>query len=325
MILRVDDLRTFFPVRRGLLKRKVGEIKAVDGVSFSIQPGTTLGLVGESGSGKSTVARTVLRLYQPTTGTVEFKGRDITRVSMRRLRPLRRHMPMVFQDPGSSLDPRKTVGALIGEPLLVHKLATSREAYRKRIAELIDLVGLPETAADRMPHEFSGGQRQRVAIARAIASEPDFLVLDEAVSALDVSVQAQIVNLLEDLQARLGIAYLFIAHDLSVVRHISDQVAVMYLGRIVEIGNRDEIFAHPRHPYTRLLLSAVAVPDPVIEAKRERVIIRGELPSLLNRPRGCHFSNRCPLVTPECHEIDPPLVPLSTTHAAACIRIGEAT
>jgi len=319
-ILEVRDLKMYFPVTKGLLQRKVGEIKAVDGVSFEIRKGETLGLVGESGCGKTTVARTVLRMYEPTAGRIIFQGTDITRMSQARLRPLRRNMPMVFQDPFSSLDPRQTVGDIVGEPLKVHRLAKTRHEYESRLEELFYLVGLNPSVRNRMPHEFSGGQRQRIGIARALASDPSFIVCDEAISALDVSIQAQIINLLEDLQERLGLTYLFIAHDLSVVRHISDRVAVMYLGKIVEIADWKTLYEQPRHPYTQVLLSAVPIPDPFVEEKREHIEIKGEVPSLLNKPKGCSFSNRCPLATKECGEVEPELRMVGAGHAVACFK-----
>ena len=320
-LVEVRDLRMYFPVRRGLLQRKVAELKAVDGVSFRIRKGETLGLVGESGCGKTTVARCVLRMYEPTGGAVLFRGSDITRTPVGRLRPLRRNMSMIFQDPFGSLDPRQTVGNIVGEPLKIHKLVRSRSEYEDRLAELFRLVGLDPDLRNRMPHEFSGGQRQRVGIARALASQPEFIVCDEPISALDVSIQAQIINLLEELQEKLGLTYLFIAHDLSVVRHISDRVAVMYLGKIVEIADWRQLYDDPRHPYTKMLLSAVPIPDPVAEQKRERIEIRGEVPSLLRRPKGCGFVNRCPLATKECEEVDPELREVDSGHHVACWKV----
>ena len=320
-LVEVRDLRMHFPVRRGLFQRKVAELKAVDGVSFQLRKGETLGLVGESGCGKTTVARCVLRMYEPTGGSVFFRGMEITRTPLGRLRPLRKHMSMIFQDPFGSLDPRQTVGNIVGEPLKVHNLVSSRGEYEDRLAELFRLVGLDPALRNRMPHEFSGGQRQRVGIARALASEPEFIVCDEPISALDVSIQAQIINLLEELQQKLGLTYLFIAHDLSVVRHISDRVAVMYLGKIVEIADWRQLYDNPRHPYTKMLLSAVPIPDPVAEEQRERIEIRGEVPSLLRRPKGCAFANRCPLATGECAETDPGLREIEAGHRVACLKI----
>ncbi|WP_019636456.1 ABC transporter ATP-binding protein [Paenibacillus fonticola] len=320
-ILEVKNLKMYFPVTKGLLSRKVADIKAVDDVSFDIRKGETLGLVGESGCGKTTVARTILRMYEPTDGSIVFQNHDITRMSLSKMRPLRRDMPMVFQDPFSSLDPRQSVADLVGEPLKVHKMVKSRKEYEDRLVELFEMVGLNPSVRNRMPHEFSGGQRQRIGIARALASNPSFIVCDEAISALDVSIQAQIINLLEDLQRKLGLTYLFIAHDLSVVRHISDRVAVMYLGKIVEIADWQTLYESPKHPYTQMLLSAVPIPDPFIEEKREHVEIKGEVPSLLNRPKGCSFSNRCPLATSECKEMEPPLKSVAADHGVACIKV----
>jgi peptide/nickel transport system ATP-binding protein len=320
-MLEVRNLKMYFPVTKGLLGRKVADIKAVDDVSFEIRKGETLGLVGESGCGKTTVARSVLRMYEPTDGRIVFQGHDITRMSMNRLRPLRREMPMIFQDPFSSLDPRQSVGNIVGEPLKVHGLVKNAKEYEERLTELFTLVGLNPGVRNRMPHEFSGGQRQRIGIARALASNPSFIVCDEAISALDVSIQAQIINLLEDLQRKLGLTYLFIAHDLSVVRHISDRVAVMYLGKIVEIADWKTLYESPKHPYTQMLLSAVPIPDPFVEERRERVEIQGEVPSLLNKPKGCSFSNRCPFATKECKETEPPLRSVAEGHGVACLRV----
>ena len=320
-VLEVKNLKMYFPVTKGLLQRKVADIKAVDNVSFDIRKGETLGLVGESGCGKTTVARSVLRMYEPTDGQIVFKGIDITRMSKRQLRPLRKDISLVFQDPFSSLDPRLPAGDIVGEPLKVHRLVKSREEYEARLDELFRLVGLDPIVKNRMPHEFSGGQRQRIGIARALASNPTLVVCDEAISALDVSIQAQIINLLEELQVKLGLTYLFIAHDLSVVRHISDRVAVMYLGKIVEVADWKSLYDNPLHPYTQALLAAVPIADPFVEEKRERIIIKGEVPSLLNRPKGCAFSNRCPLATKECTEVDPELVQKGKDHMVACIKV----
>jgi peptide/nickel transport system ATP-binding protein len=307
-LVAVDDLRVWFPIRSGVvLDRHVGDIKAVDGVSFEIRRGETLGLVGESGCGKSTVGRALLRLYEPTGGRIVFDGQDITSLDEGALRPLRRRMQMVFQDPFASLNPRHSVGRIVGEPIRVHGLAGRRQASG-RVRELLERVGLPADAATRYPHEFSGGQRQRIGLARALAVNPDFVVADEPVSALDVSIQAQIINLLESLQQEFDLTYLFIAHDLAVVRHISDRVAVMYLGSIVEISPADELYDNPLHPYTISLLSAVPIPDPVVERARETILLPGDLPSPANPPPACRFHTRCPYVQPtRCREEAPPL------------------
>ncbi len=307
-LLRVDDLKVHFPVSSGgLLGRHAGTIRAVDGVSFTLARGETLGLVGESGCGKSTTGLAVMRMNEPAAGRIEFEGQDITHYGKAQMQPLRRRMQMVYQDPYGSLDPRMKVRDIIGEPLVVHGLAKNRGDYDDRIAELMRIVGLLPDMADRYPHEFSGGQRQRVGIARALALEPAMIVCDEPVSALDVSIQAQVVNVFVELQQRLGLAYLFIAHDLAVVRHVSDRIAVMYLGRIVEISTRDALYKAPRHPYTQALLEAVPVADPEIEAARQRHIISGEVPSPMNPPSGCRFHTRCPHVMPRCKTEDPAL------------------
>jgi oligopeptide transport system ATP-binding protein len=320
-LLRVEGLKMHFPINRGvLIQRQVGAVKAVDGITFSIKKGETLGLVGESGCGKSTAGRAILQLYEPTAGDVYFKGRNIVYASKGELRALRKEMQMIFQDPYASLNPRMTVGDIIGEPLRVHKLAEGK-ARQERIQELLKIVGLNPYFANRYPHEFSGGQRQRIGIARSLAVSPDFIVADEPISALDVSIRAQIINLMEDLQAEFGLTYLFIAHDLSVVRHISDRVAVMYLGKIVELADRNDLYEHPLMPYTKALLSAVPIPDPVAEAKRERIILTGDVPSPINPPRGCHFHTRCPIAIAACREIDPPLEQKAPGHWAACIRV----
>ncbi|MDQ4058700.1 MAG: ATP-binding cassette domain-containing protein [Actinomycetota bacterium] len=301
-----------------VIDRHVGDVKAVDGVSFDIRKGETLGLVGESGCGKTTVGRTILRLYDPTEGRIKFDGNDIAELSQRELRKLRGRMQMVFQDPYSSLNPRQAVGNLIAEPLKVHGIAAGADA-RRRVEKLLDVVGLPAAAASRYPHEFSGGQRQRIGLARALALNPDLIVADEPVSALDVSIQAQMVNLLEELQSEFDLTYLFIAHDLAVVRHISDRIAVMYLGKIVEVASADELYVSPRHPYTMALLSAVPIPDPEIEAARERILLKGDLPSPANPPPGCRFHTRCPFKQAQrCDTEDPELRTLSDGHVAAC-------
>jgi len=330
-LLRVEDLKVYFPIKSGLvIDRHVGDVKAVDGVTFDITKGETLGLVGESGCGKTTVGRTILRLYDPTEGRIIFEGNDIARLAQREMRKLRGRMQMVFQDPYSSLNPRQNVGNLIAEPLKIHGIASGDNA-RRRAEELLDIVGLPKASTARYPHEFSGGQRQRIGLARALALNPDLIVADEPVSALDVSIQAQMVNLLEELQEEFDLTYLFIAHDLAVVRHISDRIAVMYLGRIVEVASADELYASPRHPYTIALLSAVPIPDPEIESSRERILLKGDLPSPANPPPGCRFHTRCPFRQPErCDTEVPELRLLSDGHLAAChyaeeIKAGKIT
>ncbi|MFL2664789.1 MAG: ABC transporter ATP-binding protein [Dehalococcoidia bacterium] len=300
-VLDVKDLKVYFPINRGFIfVKNKGYVKAVDGVDLSISPGETLGLVGESGSGKTTVGKAIIRLVKPTSGNIQFNGGDVSNLKGGNLREFRKQVGFVFQDPYGSLNPRMTAERIISEPLLTHKIFDNEEDRRKRVLELLDIVGLHSAMISRYPHEFSGGQRQRIGIARAIAANPELIILDEPVSALDVSIQAQIINLLEDLQKEFNIAYLFIAHDLSVVRHVSDRVAVMYLGHIVEYGDRDKIYNSPVHPYTRALLSAVPVPDPEIEAKRQRTILEGDIPSPTNPPSGCVFRTRCPEPSDEC-------------------------
>ncbi|MBI3326383.1 MAG: ABC transporter ATP-binding protein [Nitrospinae bacterium] len=322
IILRVQDLVKHFPMGRGgLLAGPVGVVRAVDGVSFSIRRRETLGLVGESGCGKTTTGRCILQLERPTLGQVIFEGRELTRMTEAELRPIRRRMQIIFQDPYSSLNPRMTVGQIIAEPLKVYGIIPDRESRRTRVAELLSHAGLPSALADRYPHELSGGQRQRVGIARALAMEPSFIICDEPVSALDVSIQAQILNLLEELQEQFGLTYLFVAHDLSVVRHISDRVAVMYLGKLVEIADRQILYEEPLHPYTKALLSAVPIPDPEVEARRERIVLGGEVPSPLNPPSGCVFHPRCPIAIEECKGVVPELREITPSHWAACIRI----
>ena len=320
-LVEVNDLKMYFPVSSGLLfHRTVANIKAVDGVSFNIKRGETLGLVGESGCGKTTTGRCILQLYNPTEGSITFEGREMMGLGSRQLRAMRREMQVIFQDPYSSLNPRMTAGNIVGEPLVVHGLVDNKAEYKERVANLLQNVGLNPYMADRFPHEFSGGQRQRIGVARALSVSPKFIVADEPVSALDVSIQAQIVNLLEDLQDEFNLTYLFIAHDLSVVRHISDRVGVMYLGHIVEMADRNDIYVEPIHPYTKALLSAVPIPDPVVDAQRERVLLTGEVPSPLNPPTGCVFHPRCPIATDECAQVTPELREISTGHWAACIR-----
>ena len=315
-LLAVEGLVKHFPVRRGVFSKVVGAVRAVDGVDFTIPPGKTLSLVGESGCGKTTVGRTILRLIEPTGGRVVFKGVDMVSLGRRELRTTRRRMQIIFQDPYGSLNPRMTVYSVLSEVLNAHGLAPGKQR-RERIYELLDLVGLPPESADRYPHEFSGGQRQRIGIARALAVEPDLIVADEPISALDVSIQAQILNLLADLQERLGLAYLFISHDLSVVQLVSDMVAVMYLGRIVEIGTVRDIFERPVHPYTKALLAAAPVADP--EHARKRIILSGDVPSPINPPSGCHFHPRCPDAIPACRELEQALTPVTASHEAACM------
>jgi oligopeptide transport system ATP-binding protein len=320
-ILKVRNLVKHFQVGGGLFGGGAGIVKAVDGVSFEIHRGETLGLVGESGCGKTTTGRCILRLEPPTSGEVVFEGRDMSKLSDAELRGLRRRMQVIFQDPYSSLNPRMTVGQIISEPLGVHGIVPDRAARAARVQDLLRHAGLLPAMARRYPHELSGGQRQRVGIARALAMEPSLIICDEPVSALDVSIQAQIINLLEELQAEFGLTYLFVAHDLSVVRHISDRVAVMYLGKIVEITDRKSLYEDPQHPYTRALLSAVPIPDPVVEAKREHVVLGGEVPSPLNPPSGCVFHPRCPIAVAECRTTVPELREVKPGHQAACIRL----
>jgi oligopeptide transport system ATP-binding protein len=316
-LLRVRGLKMYFPILRGLLRRKAGEIKAVDDVSFDIGEGETLGLVGESGCGKSTTGRAILRLYEPTAGAIELQGRDIARLEGNALRSLRPRMQMIFQDPQASLNPRMTVGSIIAEPLDEHA-KLSKAVRRARVMELMDAVGLSRGFANRYPHEFSGGQRQRIGIARALALNPKFIVCDEPIAALDVSIQAQVVNLLEDLQEKLGLTYLFISHDLSMVRHIADRVVVMYLGRVAEIAPADVLYAQPLHPYTEALISAVPSPDPEVEADRKHIILKGDVPSPANPPKGCVFNTRCPRVFERCYVDVPPLLDRGTGRRVAC-------
>ncbi|MFQ5858324.1 MAG: ABC transporter ATP-binding protein [Anaerolineae bacterium] len=319
ILLEVKGLKKYFPITEGVvIQRHIGDIKAVDGLDFYIREGETLGLVGESGCGKSTTGRSILQLYEPTAGEVWFKGVNIAKLRGEKLRRMRRDMQMIFQDPYASLNPRMTVGNIIGEPLEVHGLAKGK-AKQERVQELLRVVGLNPYFVNRYPHEFSGGQRQRIGVARALAVNPDFIVCDEPISALDVSIQAQIINLLEELQGEFNLTYLFIAHDLSVVRHISDRVAVMYLGKIAEIANRTELYENPLHPYTKALLSAVPIPDPLIEEGRERIILTGDVPSPANPPSGCVFHTRCPIMQrPICVEEEPALYDRGNEHFVAC-------
>ncbi|MDT0307719.1 dipeptide ABC transporter ATP-binding protein [Streptomyces sp. DSM 44917] len=326
-ILQVRDLVKHFPLTHGLLlRRRVGAVRAVDGVSFDLRPGETLGIVGESGCGKSTVAKLLMALERPTAGQILYKGEDIAKLSGRALKAVRRNIQMVFQDPYTSLNPRMTVGDIVGEPFEIHPEAAPKGSRRQKVRELLDVVGLNPEYINRYPHQFSGGQRQRIGIARGLALNPEIIVADEPVSALDVSVQAQVVNLMERLQEEFSLAYLFIAHDLSIVRHISDRIAVMYLGRIVETGTDEEIYDHPTHPYTQALLSAVPVPDPELSHRRERIILAGDVPSPANPPSGCRFRTRCWKARELCAEVDPPLavpmefagLPGPGAHPSAC-------
>jgi oligopeptide transport system ATP-binding protein len=317
VLLKVDDLVMHFPIYRGVIQRQVGAVRAVDGVSFDVRRGETLGLVGESGCGKSTTGRTILQLYRPTAGEVHFEGVDLVHLKGEELRKMRRKMQMIFQDPYASLNPRMTVADIVGEPLMVHNAATGKE-IQERVQYLLQVVNLNPSFASRYPHEFSGGQRQRIGVARALALQPSFIVCDEPISALDVSIQAQVVNLLEELQGQFNLTYLFIAHDLSMVRHISDRVAVMYLGVIVELAVRDELYSKPLHPYTQALLSAVPIPDPIADAKRQRVILKGDVPSPANPPSGCRFRTRCPIAEAVCAESRPEFREIRPGHFVAC-------
>jgi peptide/nickel transport system ATP-binding protein len=326
-LVELDDVRVWFPIKSGLvLDRHVGDVKAVDGVSLTIERGETLGLVGESGCGKSTLGRAILRLYEPTSGRIIFDGRDITALSEADMRVVRRRMQMIFQDPYASLNPRHSVGRIVGEPLRVHGVASGAEVGA-RVRQLLEVVGLPADAASRYPHEFSGGQRQRIGLARSLALNPELLVCDEPVSALDVSIQAQIINLMEELQRELGLTYLFIAHDLAVVRHISTRIAVMYLGKIVEVASADDLYDNPLHPYTITLLSAIPIPDPEVERSRRPIRVEGDLPSPSNPPPGCRFHTRCPFVQPtRCSDEEPELRELEghlvSCHFAERIKAG---
>ncbi|MDX1688628.1 MAG: dipeptide ABC transporter ATP-binding protein [Candidatus Promineifilaceae bacterium] len=320
VLVGVRNLKKHFPIYRGVFRRQVGAVRAVDGITFDIYKGETFGLVGESGCGKSTTGRTILQLLEPTEGKVIFEDKELTSLSKSEMRRARRDMQMIFQDPYASLNPRMTVGGIVAEPLEVHSIG-SRKTRKERVKELLDLVGLNPYFINRYPHEFSGGQRQRIGVARALASNPSFIVADEPISALDVSIQAQVVNLLDDLKAELGLTYLFIAHDLSMVRYISDRVGVMYLGRIVELSERDEVYDHPLHPYTQALLSAIPIPDPEKESQRQRIILEGSVPSPSNPPSGCHFHPRCAYATEICSDVDPEFRNLGTSnqpHWVAC-------
>ena len=322
LILDVRNLKMYFPINAGfILQRRVGDIKAVDDVSFFVRRGETLGLVGESGSGKTTIGRCVLQLEKPTAGEVMFEGTDVTKVGREELRGLRRRMQIIFQDPYSSLNPRMKVLDIVGEALTIHSLVRNKREYRMRVGDLLQQVGLNPEMANRYPHEFSGGQRQRIGVARALAVQPEFIVADEPVSALDVSIQAQLINLLKDLQQDLGLSYLMIAHDLAIVRHVSDRIAVMYLGKLMEVASWTNLYENPLHPYTTALLSAVPIPDPDIESGRDRIILQGGIPSPANPPSGCVFHTRCPIAVEECKHTVPQLREVSPDHWAACIRV----
>ena len=318
ILVRVKDLKMHFPIRAGFLGRTIGAVKAVDGVSFDIMKGETLGLVGESGCGKTTTGRTILRLYEPTSGEVTFRGIDLASRGADEVRRTRRHMQMIFQDPYASLNPQMRVGEIIARPLRVHGLVKTAKEERELVAEIMQKVGLNVNLRDRFPHEFSGGQRQRIGIARALATSPDFIVCDEPISALDVSIQAQIINLLEQLREDLGLTYLFIAHDLSMVRYLSTRVGVMYLGKMMELTSSKDLYDDPLHPYTRALLSAIPIPDPPLERRRQRTILAGDPPSPANPPKGCRFSTRCPMAVDQCRMVEPEFREAKTGHWVAC-------
>jgi len=314
-LLTVNGLKKHFPIRGGIFSKTVGYVQAVDGVSFHINKGEIMGLVGESGCGKTTVGRLILGLYEPTAGEIHFEGANISTLSKQEMRNTRRNMQVIFQDPFGSLNPRMTIGNIVGEPLYVHNIAKGKEK-EERVVNILETVGISSHYMKRYPHEFSGGQRQRIGIARALALNPKLIVCDEPVSALDVSIQAQVINLLEDLQAKFGFTYLFIAHDLSVIKHISDKVAVMYLGKIVELADTEDLYTNPLHPYTEALLSAVPLPDPTLD--RKRIVLEGDVPSPINPPSGCHFRTRCKYVKPICSEEEPPLIEIAKNHCVAC-------
>ena len=320
VLLRVDDLKKYFPITGGLLGHRIGAVKAVDGISFDIKQGETLGLVGESGCGKSTTGRAILQLQKPTSGFVFFENVDLTKISAEKLRKLRPKMQMIFQDPYTSLNPRHLVGKIIAEPLVIHGVMGGQQ-LKDRVAQLLELVGMNPAFVRRYPHEFSGGQRQRIGIARALSLNPSFIVCDEPISSLDVSIQAQTINLLQDLQEQLGLTYLFIAHDLSMVKHISHRIAVMYLGKIVELTGKNALFDNPLHPYTQSLISAVPIPDPKVERKRHRTILKGEIPSPVDPPKGCVFNTRCPMAIDTCFEAPPEYREVQPEHFVACYRV----
>jgi oligopeptide transport system ATP-binding protein len=317
VLVKADNVKVHFPIHKGILRKQVGSVKAVDGLSFEIRKGETLGLVGESGCGKSTAGRAMLRLYELTEGQLDFEGVDIASLDPKALRDMRPRMQMIFQDPQACLNPRMTVGSIIAEPLDEHTNLSTAEK-REKVKELLDAVGMNRDYVNRYPHEFSGGQRQRIGIARALALDPDFIVCDEPIAALDVSIQAQVVNLLQDIQERMGLTYLFISHDLSMVRHIADRVAVMYLGKIVELAEKRDLYKSPKHPYTQALLSAVPVPDPELEAKREHIVLKGDVPSPANPPKGCNFCTRCPIAIEKCRIEEPELRELKKGQFVAC-------
>ncbi len=321
-LVRVKDLYKYFPIHAGLMSHHIADVRAVDGVTFAIEEGETLGLVGESGSGKTTIGRVLLRLLPATKGEILFENQNVLAMNRREIRRIRRSMQIIFQDPFASLNPRMTIREIVAEPLRIHGIATGK-ALDDRVVELLELVGLQPYHANRYPHEFSGGQRQRVGVARALAVQPKFIVCDEPVSALDVSIQAQVINLLEDLQAKFKLTYLFIAHDLSVVRHIATRVAVMYVGKIVELADRDDLYQNPLHPYTQALLSAIPIPDPVLEKRRKRIVLTGDIPSPVNPPSGCRFHTRCPIAFDRCSIEEPPLREYAPRHFAACHWVEE--
>ncbi len=322
VLLQVNNLKMYFPVSsRGIIPKHVADVKAVDDISFFVRRGETLGVVGESGCGKTTLGRSIMQVYKITGGEIVFEGVDLAKLSPRRMRAMRRRLQMIFQDPYSSLNPRMTAGSIIGEPIRIHNMAQGRGEYVDQVEELLRVVGLNPYMRDRYPHEFSGGQRQRIGIARALAVRPSLIICDEPVSALDVSIQAQVINLLEDLQEEFELTYIFIAHDLSVVRHISDRVAVMYLGKIVEVATREELYENPLHPYTKALLSAVPIPDPIVERQRERIVLTGDVPSPIRPPSGCRFHTRCPIAIDVCSEEDPEYRNVGGDHWVACHRV----